>query len=40
MSEYAYEHDIQRAPRPRLDPEEARIARVIELMNQIHVYVS
>lgn len=40
MADYAYEHDIQRAPRQRLDPEEARIAQVIELMNQIHVYVT
>lgn len=39
MSEFAYEHDIVRPPPRPQDPEEAHIAHVIEMMNQLGVYV-
>jgi hypothetical protein len=39
MAEFAYEHDISRPPARTVDPEEDRISQVIELMNQLHVYV-
>lgn len=39
MAEYAYEHDIQRPRLTPIDPEQARINQVIELLNQLHVFV-